>query len=111
MIFKKFINLFRRKMIPKTKPRAILPEIYHSPSLLSPAVQPQGTTLAQRAKLGRVFGRQGGFQLSDFDFIQKSSYCHVLSLEDVDMFDLEGLEEHQSILVNSSVFKKNVYCC
>ncbi len=39
----------------------------------------------------------------DFDFIHESNYCHVMSLRDAELFDLDAVEECRSVLVARSL--------
>ncbi len=87
----------------KTKTRYQAIE-FQAPVVVVPKLARLGPSLASSLKVTNPLPvEQSEYFKSDFGFIKNSSYCHVLSLNEAELFDLEEVDECVSVMLNNSV--------
>ena len=103
MFFKRVISLFKKRL-PKQKVRPQIPEFF-SPVILHAAhLNIMDASISRLIDVMPIISEVTPKQNHDFDFINGSSYCHVLSLNEAELFDLDAIDECESVIGDSAFY-------
>ncbi len=97
MHIKRFITLFKRR-VPKIRTRIQatqeIPLSKFDGSISTKNISHTSSRFLTTAEIGREVP---DYDNSDFAFIKDSNSCHLLSLDEPEMFDLDEIEECRSV--------------